>query len=121
MVAEPPHTVIEMKMMNGAMFILILHWKMAFYQMQNPLLGGIYQNLIQLKIKQNNIKPYIKRKNIIDKTIHSPLIVDMVAIDNTELQLQIEKNDFDDFFFDLDVNQAIKLRNGLNEFIKNRK
>ena len=63
---------------------------------------------------------YIKLKTIIEPTIHSSIKVDILASDKTELQIQVEKSEWGDFFFDLTLSDAIKLREGLNEFIAER-
>ena len=59
-------------------------------------------------------------ETIISKTPFNSLEIDILASDEFELQIQVEKSDWDDFFFDLSVEQAIALRNGLNKFINNR-
>jgi len=59
-------------------------------------------------------------ETIIPKTPFNSLEIDIIASDEFELQIQVEKSDWDDFFFDLSVEQAIALRNGLNKFINNR-
>ena len=63
---------------------------------------------------------YIPIKTVIEPSIHSNLKVDMLASDERELQIQVEKGEFDDFFFDLNIDEAIKLRAGLDEFIAGR-
>ena len=61
---------------------------------------------------------YIAKKRIIDyESTLSSLNVDILAVDHTEIQIQVEKSHWEDFFFDLSIEEAIKLRDGLNEFI----
>ena len=64
---------------------------------------------------------YIPFKKVIKPTIHSNMKINMVAENESELQIQIEKSEWDDLFFDLNIEDAVKLQKGLDEFIAGRK
>lgn len=59
---------------------------------------------------------YIKKKRIIDQ--RPKIMVDVLAVDESEIQIQVE-NDYEDvsIYFDLNVDAAIKLRDALTEFV----
>ena len=63
---------------------------------------------------------FIKKKRVVKESIFCKLKIDILASDKTELQIQVEKSEYDDFFFDLSVEQAVALRDGLNQFIDGR-
>lgn len=63
---------------------------------------------------------FIKKKRIIDEAPFGRMKIDVLATSKNVMQIQIEKSDWDDFFFDIDPEQAIELRNSLNEFIDGR-
>ena len=58
---------------------------------------------------------YISKKTIVGKNGGSMKIV-VLAADDQEMQIQVEK-EYDDFFFDLSVEEAMALRDSLTEFI----
>ncbi|WP_421977170.1 hypothetical protein [Roseivirga seohaensis] len=59
---------------------------------------------------------FIKRKTIVEPTIHSSLEVKILAVTNKELQIQVDRGD-EDFFFDLHKTEVEDLRNAFNEFL----
>jgi hypothetical protein len=63
---------------------------------------------------------FIKKTKLVSKSIHSSLEIDILASDSSELQIQVEKSEWEDYFFDLSIEQAIALRDGLNLFINGR-
>ena len=63
---------------------------------------------------------FIEKTKLVSKSIFDSLEIDIIASDESELQIQVEKSEWDDFFFDLSVEQAIALRDGLNCFIDGR-
>lgn len=63
---------------------------------------------------------FIEKTKLVSKSIFDSLEIDIIASDESELQIQVEKSEWDDFFFDLSVEQAIALRDGLNRFIDGR-
>lgn len=65
---------------------------------------------------------FIKKKRIVDTRPFGSMTIDVLATDKNEIQIQVEKKKFfdDDFFFDLDLIDAIALRDSLNEFIDKR-
>lgn len=63
---------------------------------------------------------FIEKTKLVSKSIFDSLEIDIIASDESELQIQVKKSEWDDFFFDLSVEQAIALRDGLNRFIDGR-
>ena len=63
---------------------------------------------------------YIKKTKLVSKSVFNKLEIAILASDKYELQIQVEKSSFEDFFFDLSVEQAIALRNGIDKFIAGR-
>ena len=63
---------------------------------------------------------YIKKTKLVSKSVFNKLEISILAIDKSELQIQVEKSSFEDFFFDLSVEQAIALRDGIDKFIDGR-
>lgn len=58
----------------------------------------------------------IKYKKIIEKSVHNDTEVSVVATTHNEIQIQVEKPD-EDMFFNLHIEDAVKLRYVLTEFI----
>lgn len=63
---------------------------------------------------------FIKLTKLVSGSIFDTLEIDIIASDKNELQIQVAKSEWDDFFFDLSVEQSIALRDGLNKFIDGR-
>jgi hypothetical protein len=72
-------------------------------------------------VGKNDNMSYIPLTKVVEKTPFNNLEVDIVASDNSELQIQVTKQPFDeDYFFDLSVEEVVKLRDGIDKFIAGR-
>lgn len=63
---------------------------------------------------------FIKKTRLVSDSPYGSLKIDILASDKSELQVQVEKNEYDDMFFDLSLEQVIAFRDGLNKFIDGR-
>lgn len=71
--------------------------------------------------RENDFIPYkriINIRTISNNIPSSKLRIDVVALDNSEIKFRVETHK--DFYFDLNLESAIKLRDTLNEFIADR-
>lgn len=59
---------------------------------------------------------YIPKKVIVEKDIHNSTEIAMIAVDEDEMQIQVEKS-YDSIFFDLSVDQAKKVKDGICQFL----
>jgi hypothetical protein len=71
----------------------------------------------QINMKKNTC--YIPLTKVIKKSRNNRLEVSIVAVDNTEIQIQIDKG-WDDIFIDLSQEDATKLRDSLNLFLNEK-